>query len=152
MTKRRATIAAFGISPLVTPLVFCLDNILTDHLMRFSISDVITNLVVGCMYCLPFAYAAEFVFGVPMWAIFRRFRIRSRSAFALGGALIGLAVAVLTVVTAKGPGYPARMVDERPFCVHLCRLSGGGGLSNDSFSRPAQHVIANEAMGMLSLP
>jgi hypothetical protein len=42
------------------------------------------------LYTLPFAYFAELVLGVPVWLAFKYFRVRSFSAFAAGGAFVGL--------------------------------------------------------------
>ena len=89
MTKRRI-ITAFLVAPLTTPLVFFLlfqaSNPLRDVADHF--------FLVTCVY-LPFAYAAEFSLGILTWMIFLHYRISSLLAFAVGGAIIGLIVALI---------------------------------------------------------
>jgi hypothetical protein len=37
----------------------------------------------------PFAYLTELILGVPVWFVFRHYKIRSLAAFAAGGAFLG---------------------------------------------------------------
>ena len=40
-------------------------------------------------YALVISYIAEFLLGVPVWMVFRRYGVHSLPAFAAGGALMG---------------------------------------------------------------
>lgn len=97
VSKARTALALVA-APLLTPLVFNLhvrlEGVFAGRPMP-SIRDAASGLVFCCMFVLPFAYAAELALGVPVWVMFRRYRIHSVSAFALGGTAIGWAVALV---------------------------------------------------------
>jgi hypothetical protein len=90
MTRKRRTIYAFLFAPLIVPIFFAFWTVVTNR--TFAPMDMLSTLTVDIGYTLPFAYAAELIFGLPAWWAFRRYRISSRLAFALAGCVIGWAV------------------------------------------------------------
>jgi len=84
------TVAAFLIAPLTVPVVFNGIAVISDVYTSGASPSRLLDGVLFSLYTLPFAYFAELVLGVPVWLAFKYFRIRSFSAFAAGGALIGL--------------------------------------------------------------
>jgi hypothetical protein len=80
------TIAAFALAPL--PIPFLLAFILTADL---SFSRYWEGVLLSALVSLPQAYLCELLLGVPAWLVFRRHRIREWSAFAAGGAVLGMA-------------------------------------------------------------
>jgi hypothetical protein len=84
------TVAAFLIAPLTVPVLFNGIAVLSDVYTSGASPSRLLDGVLFSLYTLPFAYFAELVLGVPVWLAFKYFRIRSFSAFAAGGALIGL--------------------------------------------------------------
>jgi hypothetical protein len=87
--NKRQLFLALAIAPLAVPFVFGLISTaanLTDPgygLFTFGVVSIY----------LPLIYLAECVFAIPVWIIFRRYKIRSSLAFAAGGAAIGWIVA-----------------------------------------------------------
>ena len=102
MTKRRI-VAAFLVAPLGAPVVFWLTNIVTNPSDSRDLSLVVGQFIVACLYVVPLAYLSAFLLGIPTWMIFRHYRIYSLSAFAVGGALIGLFVALILGALARTP-------------------------------------------------
>jgi hypothetical protein len=99
MTRRRVVVA-FAFAPLVVPLVLLvLALIFPDPHQQWYAREVLTEkgrgeglaiwMVVASVYSLPVAYWFELMLGIPLWLVFRHFRIRSVSAFAACGGLIG---------------------------------------------------------------
>jgi len=85
------TVAAFLIAPLTVPVLFNGIAVLSDvYTSGTSPSGLLDGVLFFTLYSLPFAYFAELVLGVPVWLAFKYFRIRSFSAFAAGGAFVGL--------------------------------------------------------------
>jgi hypothetical protein len=75
------------VAPLEVPLVFFLKAVALSHA---PFRDAINSIIM-----LPYAYAAEIVFGLPAWTIFKIFNLRSLYAYAATGALIGWIVALV---------------------------------------------------------
>lgn len=93
-------VAAFLVAPLAAPVVFSLTSIATNPSDN---RDLVGQFIVACLYVVPFAYLSAFLLGIPTWLIFRHYRIYSLSAFAVGGALIGLLVALMLGALARTP-------------------------------------------------
>jgi hypothetical protein len=100
-------LTAFIVAPLIVPVIFFLDAIALRHVLP---RDAILTII-----GLPYAYAAEIVFGLPTAWMFRHYRITSLTAFALAGGLIGFAVGVLMA-------HPNLLSTETPF--YACILAG----------------------------
>jgi hypothetical protein len=86
------TVAAFLLAPLIVPLAFLGVSVLQDAYSSgaFPRGGLLDLLAVLTIYGLPLAYFTELVLGVPVWLVFKHFRIRSFPAFAAGGAFLGL--------------------------------------------------------------
>ena len=113
MSKRRI-VAAFLIAPLAAPVVFAVISIATHPSDIRDLSLVVGQFIVASLYVIPFAYLATFLIGIPTWRIFRHYRVHSLSAFAVGGAFIGLfatlilgALAGTPITTLLNPLSPA---------------------------------------------
>ncbi|HEY4739046.1 MAG TPA: hypothetical protein VIH76_00460 [Candidatus Acidoferrales bacterium] len=81
---------AFLIAPLVIPVGLSAAAVVSPGDSPVSFSDFLGLLALFSIYALPTAYFVELLLGVPAWLFFRRHGIRSWSAFALGGATLGL--------------------------------------------------------------
>ena len=102
MTKRRI-VSAFLVAPLAAPVVFSVMSIATHPSDSRDLSLVGGQFIVACLYVVPFAYLSAFLLGIPTWEIFRHYRIYSLSAFAVGGAFIGLFAALILGALARTP-------------------------------------------------
>ena len=84
---------AFLVSPLAVPIVFTIGNVALTCTYRhgaFDPAGSVFSFCLACVYSLPIAYCAELLFGLPIWLVFRRFRIQSAQAYVLAAGLIGL--------------------------------------------------------------
>jgi hypothetical protein len=99
-SKNRKLMRACIVAPLATPLVIDICGFFVEGLPR---ENILTVVLVSSSLYLPFAYAAEIFLGLPLFAIFFRYRIRSMAAFALGGAFIGW---VVSLALAAGGSRP----------------------------------------------
>ena len=102
MSKGRIA-AAFLIAPLATPVVFSVIGIAANPSELRDLSLVVGQFIVACLYLSRVAYLAALVLGIPIWMIFRHYRIYSLSAFVVGGALIGLFAALILGALARTP-------------------------------------------------
>lgn len=91
MSKWR-TAQAFFIAPFVVPFVFLLPFPGRDNVGHFSLTGLFLGFFVCLLYSLPIAYASELLLGLPAWMLFKHYGVRSISAFAAAGALLGLLV------------------------------------------------------------
>ena len=82
---RYRTIIAFLIAPLPIPVLLSL-FLQAD----FSFIGFLEGVVFYSLFALPQAYLSELVLGIPAWLVFRRYGIRAWSAFAAGGAVLGM--------------------------------------------------------------
>ena len=92
------TAAAFAFAPMAVPVVFVALAFAFPALQGgpgspAGVWDRLLGLawwtLVVSLSSLPVAYAVELVVGLPVWIVFRHYRIRSVGIFALGGATIG---------------------------------------------------------------
>jgi hypothetical protein len=103
---RQRTIIGFLVAPLIVPFVFYLPFPGTsDVSSKVSVLSLLITPLIYSVFAIPIAYVVEFFLGLPAWTIYRRYGVRSVSAFAGGGALIGLAfyAAVETVTYVFSP-------------------------------------------------
>jgi hypothetical protein len=88
-STRRAVLAFFG-APLIVPFVFYLpfpgESAGPSNPSALSL---LLGPLTYSLYALPIAYIAEFLLGVPVWMVFRRYGVRSVLAFTAAGVLIG---------------------------------------------------------------
>jgi len=100
---------AFLIAPLVIPVGLSLAAVVSPGDSPVSFGDFLGLLALFSLYALPTVYFIELLLGVPAWLFFRRHGIRAWSAFALGGATLGLiysaTYSVAKYVAAKTMGY-----------------------------------------------
>jgi hypothetical protein len=103
MSKDRKRLVVAGVvAPLVTPLVLTLYVLLAEP-RHLSHEEILMGIAFNALLYLPFAYAAEVLFGLPLLAIFQHRKIRSMAAFALGGAIIGCIVVLLLAANGSKP-------------------------------------------------
>lgn len=94
--NRWRIVLAFIVAPIVVPVVFS-----APVLMHFHVLDFLAGIVMLSIFALPVAYVFELLIGLPVWILFRIFRLKSLVAFALGGAVIGLLVDVILKIASK---------------------------------------------------
>jgi hypothetical protein len=88
--SRERTLVAFLVAPLIVPFVFYLPFPgRTEVPGKASALELLLSPLIYSIAALPIAYAAELMLGVPAWKIFRRYGVRSLTAFAAAGALLG---------------------------------------------------------------
>ena len=108
MTRFR-TLMAFLIAPLIIPVGLCLATVVSPGDSPVSFTGFLVLLAFFSLCALPTAYAIELLLGFPAWLLFRRHGIRSWSAFAMGGAALGMsysvAYSVAKYVAAKTMAY-----------------------------------------------
>lgn len=83
MTTR--IIAAFLLSPLMTPLVFILTVACREGLV-----DALDSIPLILLIYTPFAYLAMVIFGLPAFLVFRALGLSTFPAYIIAGALFGL--------------------------------------------------------------
>jgi YndJ-like protein len=85
------TVAAFLLAPLIVPLIFFAVSVLQDAYSSgaFPTGGSLDVLMILTLYGLPCAYLTELILGVPVWFVFKHYKIRSFTAFAAGGAFLG---------------------------------------------------------------
>jgi hypothetical protein len=117
MTRRRVVVA-FAFAPLVVPVVLLvLALIFPDPHHQWYTREVLAEkglgeglamwMVVASLYSLPVAYLVELVLGIPLWLVFRHYRIRSVGVFAACGGLIGsLVVPIFAMWSGRAPETP----------------------------------------------
>ena len=88
------TIIAFLIAPLVIPVGLSVAAVVSPGDSPVSLSDFLRLTVLFSLYALPVAYTLELAVGLPAWLFFRRHGIRAWSAFAVGGAALGMVYSV----------------------------------------------------------
>lgn len=86
-TSKARVVLAFLASPIIVPFVFCVS--IGDGPGHDSVWDTFACLALSTVYGLPMAYLAELLLGLPVWLLFRHFKVRSVLAFAGAGAVIG---------------------------------------------------------------
>jgi hypothetical protein len=100
---------AFLIAPLIIPVGLSLAAVISPGDSPVSFGDFLGLLALFSLYALPTAYFIELLLGVPAWLFFRRHGIRAWSAFATGGAILGLLYSaiysVAKYVAVKTMGY-----------------------------------------------
>jgi hypothetical protein len=84
------TIVAFLVAPLIVPVGLSIAAVVSPGDSPSSLTDFPGLLVLFSLYALPPAYVFELVLGLPAWLLFRRYEIRAWSAFAVGGAALGM--------------------------------------------------------------
>jgi membrane protease YdiL (CAAX protease family) len=99
------TIAAFLIAPLAIPVGLSLASAVFPGSSPVSLTDFFGLIALYSLFSLPPAYLFELVLGIPAWLFFRRHGIRAWSAFAVGGAVLGITSYVAWYVAAKAIGY-----------------------------------------------
>ena len=86
-TNTARIIFGFLASPVIVPFVFCaFPGVGINH---DSVWSILTCLLFSSVYGLPMAYLVELLLGLPVWLLFRHFKVRSYAAFAGAGAVIG---------------------------------------------------------------
>ena len=110
LMARYRTIIAFLIAPLAIPVLLSL-FLQAD----FSFIGFLEGIVFYSLFALPQAYLSELVLGIPAWLVFRRYGIRAWSAFAVGGALLGMTYDVAY--------YAARYVAAKAMAYDFIRHS-----------------------------
>ncbi len=93
MARFRMTMA-FLIAPLIIPVGLSVVAVVSPGDSPVSFTDFLLLIVLFSLYALPVAYVLELVLGLPAWLFFRRHRIRAWSAFAMGGAALGMTYSV----------------------------------------------------------
>jgi hypothetical protein len=97
------TLVAFVMAPLMTPLVFMAFAALADR------PPGVNELWVYLAYFGVWTYPSVVIFGIPAFFLYRRYGLRSIISYAIGGAGIGFATALvwLSVLNANlnGPFY-----------------------------------------------
>lgn len=101
--KKWRIVIAFLIAPLTAPLVFSAISVATNTTDIRDFSLVVGQFTIACLYVAPLAYPAAFLLGIPTWMIFRHYRIHLLPAFVIGGAFIGLFVALILGALARKP-------------------------------------------------
>lgn len=103
------TTAAFLVAPLVIPVALSLAAVVFPGDSPLSLTDFFGLVALFSIFALPVAYLCELVLGLPALLLFRRHGIRAWSAFALGGAALGVFYSVTyfaaRFVAAKTMGY-----------------------------------------------
>ena len=103
------TLMAFLIAPLIIPVGLSLAAVVSPGDSPVSFTGFLGLLALFSLYALPTAYFIELLLGFPAWLVFRRHGIRSWSAFAMGGAALGMtysvAYSVAKYVAAKTMAY-----------------------------------------------
>src|SRR5260370_10515112 len=89
MTRFR-TIMAFLIAPLIIPVGLSVAALVSPGDSPISLTDFLGLIMLFSLYALPVAYVLELLLGLPAWLFFRRHGIRAWSAYAIGGALLGV--------------------------------------------------------------
>ena len=106
---RFRTIMAFLIAPLIIPVGLSVAALVSPGDSPVSLTDFLGLIVLFSLYALPVAYVLELLLGLPAWSFFRRHGIRAWSAFAIGGATLGItysaAYSVAKYVAAKTMAY-----------------------------------------------
>jgi hypothetical protein len=79
---------------LIVPFIFFAVSFFQDAYSEGAfptggILEVLRALMVLTLYGLPCAYLTELILGVPVWFIFKHYKVRSFMAFAAGGAFLG---------------------------------------------------------------
>ena len=87
-------IAAFLIAPLIVPIGLSVAVVVGPGDLPRSWTDLPRLVLLFSVYALPTAYVIELVLGLPAWLFFQGHAIRAWSAFALGGAALGMAYGV----------------------------------------------------------
>ena len=89
-------VLALALAPLVLPTLLYLHSLIRSWILhRPDAFDYAAYVWAFSPFWMPFAYAAELLFGVPAWLLFRRRRVRSWLAFAAAGGIIGLSTTLL---------------------------------------------------------
>jgi hypothetical protein len=103
------TMIAFLIAPLVIPVGLSVAAVVSPGDSPVSLTDFLLLIVLFSFYALPVAYLLELIVGLPAWLVFRRHGIRAWSAFAVGGAALGMiysaAYSAAKYVAAKTMAY-----------------------------------------------
>ena len=103
------SIVAFVIAPLIIPVGLSVAAVVFPGDSPVSLTGFLGLLALFSLYALPPAYLFELVLGLPAWLFLRRHGIRAWSAFAAGGAALGmayfLAYSVAKYVAAKTMAY-----------------------------------------------
>jgi hypothetical protein len=97
------------VAPLAIPVGLSVAAVVSPGDSPVSLTDFLLLIVFFSLYALPVAYLLELVVGLPAWLFFRRHGIRAWSAFAMGGAALGMtysvAYSVAKYVAAKTMAY-----------------------------------------------
>jgi hypothetical protein len=99
------TVTAFLFAPLAIPLAVALASIPLSLTKLQGGQGLLLGFSIAC---LPPAYIAELLFGIPAWLIFRRYAVRSWSVFAMTGIVLGTVyylIYSIVAVLAKAGGY-----------------------------------------------
>lgn len=88
------TITAFLIAPLIVPVGLSVAIVVSPGDLPRSWTDLPRLILLFSVYALPTAYVIELVLGFPAWLYFQGRAIRAWSAFAAGGAALGMAYGV----------------------------------------------------------
>src|SRR5579862_4703743 len=129
MNKRRI-ITAFLVAPLILPFVFFVFLAITlrvPHVIPglserapYTWEYVILSSVLMSWFGLPIVYLAELILGWPAWIVLRYLGTRSRIAFTVLGALMGLMINMVISLLTHGPVDPSFL----PLCVVSGAASG----------------------------
>jgi len=129
------TLMAFLIAPLIIPVGLSLAAVVSPGHSPVSFTGFFGLLALFSLYALSTAYSIELLLGFA-WLLFRRRGIRSWSAFAMGGAALGMsysiAYSVAKYVTAKTMDYDfvrhsfTRDINPLSLCVLVACPSGRG--------------------------
>jgi hypothetical protein len=121
------TAQAFFLAPFVVPFVLLLPFPGRDNVGHFSFTGLFAGFFVYLLYSLPIAYAAELLLGLPAWMLFEHYGVRSASAFAAVGALLGWLVFLAMDALSEGfapESWTSRLNPlSNPF-VPLCVIAG----------------------------
>jgi hypothetical protein len=87
-------IAAFLVAPLIVPVGLSVAVVVSPGDLPRSWTDLPRLVLLFSIFALPTAYVIELVLGLPAWLLFQGHAIRAWSAFALGGAALGMTYSV----------------------------------------------------------
>ena len=121
MAQVKRIILAFVIAPLAVYPIFFI-NSLINGVPAISAAFV-------AAYTIPFAHVAEMLLGLPIWLVFRHYKVDALAAFVVGGALIGVIVGM--ILSRGDPKLPADLG-----FLFACAVAG-------AFSATCFHKISN---------
>jgi hypothetical protein len=108
-SKRARVVTAFIVTPLVAPLLYVLaspffygDQTLTPS---FYLKTALEMTTVALLYGVTIATLVELLFGLPLWLLLKRYKLRSLLAYAAAGALASAIFFCLLLIFVLLPSF-----------------------------------------------